>query len=115
MILINSGSVAASADEQTRPISAGLGLDSHSTVELAEAKQAGFTELDGLKTFLDEFFNKNMEELNIPGAAVVVVKDGEILFSEGYGFADLEQQSVRFNRAKAYVERIWQAVIRVTV
>ena len=92
MILTNSGSVAASADEQTRPISAGLGLDSHPTVELAEANQAGFTDLDGLETFLDEFFNKNMAELNIPGAAVAVVKDGEILFSEGYGFADLEQQ-----------------------
>ncbi len=45
-----------------------------------------------LEIFLDEFFDQNMEELNIPGAAVVVVKDGEILFSEGYGFADLEQQ-----------------------
>ncbi len=41
---------------------------------------------------MDEFFDKNMEELNIPGAAVVVVKDGKILFSEGYGFADLERQ-----------------------
>jgi len=45
-----------------------------------------------LEAFLDEFFDKNMAELNIPGAAVVVVKDDEILFSKGYGFADLDQQ-----------------------
>ncbi len=45
-----------------------------------------------LESFFDDFFDRSMEELNIPGAAVVVVKDGEILFSEGYGFADLEQQ-----------------------
>ncbi len=45
-----------------------------------------------LESFLDEFFDQSMEDLNIPGAAVVVVKDGEIIFSEGYGFADLERQ-----------------------
>ena len=45
-----------------------------------------------LESFFDNFFDQSMEELNIPGAAVVVVKDGEILFSEGYGFADLERQ-----------------------
>ena len=45
-----------------------------------------------LEIFLDEFFDQNMEKLNIPGAAVVVVKDCKILFIEGYGFADIEQQ-----------------------
>jgi CubicO group peptidase (beta-lactamase class C family) len=46
-----------------------------------------------LEFFLDDFFAQNMEELNIPGAAIVVVEDGEILLSKGYGFADLEQQT----------------------
>lgn len=54
--------------------------------------QRGPIEPTDLEAFMDEFFDKNMEELNIPGAAVVVVKDGKILFSEGYGFADLERQ-----------------------
>jgi len=45
-----------------------------------------------LSVFLDDFFDRNMEELDIPGAAVVVVQDGEILFIKGYGFADLERQ-----------------------
>ena len=45
-----------------------------------------------LESFLDEFFDQNMKDLNIPGAAIVVVKDGDILLSKGYGFADLERQ-----------------------
>jgi len=36
-----------------------------------------------LEIFLDEFFDQNMEELNILGAAIVVVKDGDILLSKG--------------------------------
>lgn len=54
--------------------------------------QQGPIDPTDLEAFMDEFFDKNMEELNIPGAAVVVVKDGKILFIEGYGFADLERQ-----------------------
>ena len=60
MILVNSGPVAASADEQTRPTSAGPGLDSYATVELSEAIQVGITDLDELETFLDEFLKRNM-------------------------------------------------------
>lgn len=42
------------------------------------------------------FFNtillQQLERYHIPGAAVAVVQDGQILFAEGYGYADLEQQ-----------------------
>lgn len=41
--------------------------------------------------FLDEFFVKEMLEHNVPGAALVVVKDGQIVFSKGYGYANLEK------------------------
>ncbi len=54
--------------------------------------QRGSIDPTDLETFLDDFFDRNMEELDIPGAAVVVVKDGRILFIKGYGFADLERQ-----------------------
>ena len=65
-----------------------MGSAPHSTAPV----QRGSIDPTDLEIFLDEFFDQNMDELNIPGAAVVVVKDGEILFSKGYGFADLEQQ-----------------------
>jgi CubicO group peptidase (beta-lactamase class C family) len=37
---------------------------------------------------LDEAIEQQMRAAKIPGAAVAVVKDGEIVFAEGYGYAD---------------------------
>jgi CubicO group peptidase (beta-lactamase class C family) len=45
-----------------------------------------------LESFLDKFFAEKMEKLHIPGLVFVMVKDGEILFSKGYGYADLEKK-----------------------
>ena len=47
-------------------------------------------ELGGI---LDPIFAEQMEKLHIPGAVVVVVKDGRIAFTKGYGYADLEKRS----------------------
>ncbi len=55
--------------------------------------QSGAMDPEDLETFLDEFFSQQMAELHIPGAAIVVVKDGETIFSKGYGYADLETQT----------------------
>ncbi len=52
----------------------------------------GPTDPAELETFLDVFFAEKMEELHIPGAAFVMVKDGEVFFTKGYGYADLENQ-----------------------
>ncbi len=43
-----------------------------------------------LEAFLDEELGREMEKHHIAGAAVSVVKDGELLFAKGYGDADLE-------------------------
>ena len=50
----------------------------HSTVPF----QRGSIDPTDLESFLDEFFDQNMKDLNIPGAAIVVVKDGDILLSK---------------------------------
>ena len=55
--------------------------------------QQGPTDPVELEAFLNEFFARRMEELHIPGAVFVLVKDGEIFFAKGYGFADLEKQA----------------------
>jgi CubicO group peptidase (beta-lactamase class C family) len=39
--------------------------------------------------WLDETMARQLEEYHVPGAAVVVVSDGEILLARGYGYADL--------------------------
>lgn len=47
-------------------------------------------ELDAL---FDPVFAAQMEKLHIPGAVIAVVKDGKILFSKGYGYADVVRKS----------------------
>lgn len=46
-----------------------------------------------LETFLDEFFREQIKTLHIPGAAFVLVKDGKIPFTKGYGFANLQNRT----------------------
>ncbi|NER29223.1 MAG: beta-lactamase family protein [Symploca sp. SIO1C4] len=45
-----------------------------------------------LEAFLDRFFARQMSNKHIPGVAFVLVKDGKISFSKGYGYADLEKK-----------------------
>ncbi|MEN1936222.1 serine hydrolase [Paenibacillus sp. 102] len=46
-----------------------------------------------LENWMDQFFNqKEIKEMNIPGAAVVVVKDGKVLLKKGYGYANQEKK-----------------------
>ena len=55
-------------------------------------QQGGPTDPAELEAFLDDLMTEQMEEHHIPGAAVSVVKDGELFFAKGYGYADLENQ-----------------------
>ena len=52
------------------------------------------TQLDPseIKAFADAYFTQAMLENRIPGAAIVIVKGGEVIFSSGYGYASLESQ-----------------------
>lgn len=45
-----------------------------------------------MEAFLDELLERQMEEYHIAGAAVSVVKDGQLFFAKGYGYADLENK-----------------------
>ncbi len=45
-----------------------------------------------VESFLDGLITPQLEKHHIPGAVVVVVKDGKILYAGGYGFADVERQ-----------------------
>jgi CubicO group peptidase (beta-lactamase class C family) len=57
----------------------------------ASAQQQGPTDPAELEAFLDELLGKEMAEQHIAGAAVAVVKDGELFFAKGYGYADIEK------------------------
>ena len=46
-----------------------------------------------LTAFMDGFMSSNLGRFHAPGASVVVVKEGAVVFEKGYGFADLGLQS----------------------
>jgi CubicO group peptidase (beta-lactamase class C family) len=49
----------------------------------------GVTDPNELKVFIDQFFARALREEEIPGAVFVLVKDGKIFFSSGYGHASM--------------------------
>ena len=54
---------------------------------------AGPTDPVELEAFMDGLMASEMAANHIPGAVVVVVKDGEVLLAKGYGYADLETRA----------------------
>src|SRR5215510_12021591 len=44
------------------------------------------------ETFLDALIPSQLRNRNIAGAVVSVVKDGQMLFQKGYGYADVEEK-----------------------
>jgi CubicO group peptidase (beta-lactamase class C family) len=45
---------------------------------------------NSLEAFFDNTMNSKLEKYHIPNATVSVVKDGEIVYKKGFGFADIE-------------------------
>ena len=45
---------------------------------------------ESLKGF-PEFVEKTMKEWEVPGVAICIVKDGEVIFSEGFGYRDVKR------------------------
>ncbi len=52
----------------------------------------GLTDPQEFAAFVDQFFNEEMSKEHIPGAVISVVKDGELFFAKGYGYANVEKQ-----------------------
>ena len=51
----------------------------------------GLTDPQEFEAFLDPLVAELMNTNHIPGGAITVVKDGQIFFAKGYGFADVER------------------------
>jgi len=69
------------------------------SIGLAQSKQPGVKRTNDsinekdLETLVDPIFVEQMEKLHIPGAVISVVKDGKIIFTKGYGVADIEKKT----------------------
>lgn len=69
-----------------------------------------------LESFVDGTMASHMESHHIPGATVAVVKDGELFFAKGYGYADVEERTpVRANRTLFRVGSVSKLVTFTTV
>lgn len=45
-----------------------------------------------IKDSLDAYVNRELKRWNLPGAAIAIVKDGDVIVSKGYGVADVTSQ-----------------------
>ncbi len=50
-----------------------------------------FDSLD-LAEFVDSFFEEQLDDLDIPGAAFAFVRDGQVVMAKGYGLANIERE-----------------------
>lgn len=55
-----------------------------------DTRQAATAQLtrDDLETWMSGFMPQALRKAQVPGAVIVIVKDGQLLFSKGYGHAD---------------------------
>ncbi|HYF76576.1 MAG TPA: serine hydrolase domain-containing protein [Symbiobacteriaceae bacterium] len=58
---------------------------------LAAPPDSGPSDPAEVEAFLDPIFAKHLAEYQIPGAVFLLVKDGRILFTKGYGLANVEK------------------------
>jgi CubicO group peptidase (beta-lactamase class C family) len=57
----------------------------------AQAESGDLNDPEDVEAFLDGFFASALPSHHIPGAVIVLVKDGTLVFSKGYGYADIER------------------------
>ncbi len=50
------------------------------------------TTAEEMEKFFDALIGNKLEQYHVPGAVVVVVKDGKVFFQKGYGYADRAQK-----------------------
>ena len=59
--------------------------------QFPRAREANKAEDEDLKSALDPLIARAMQEWHVPGAVVLVVQGSEIVFTKGYGYADLDK------------------------
>ncbi len=52
----------------------------------------GPTKTDELSGYMDGLLTASLSAHHVPGAVVVIVKDGAVIFSRGYGYADVDNR-----------------------
>jgi len=69
------------------------GVACATAVGLPVVQPSGPTDPGEFEAFLDAYLAEQMKVHHIPGVVFTMVKDGQVFFSKGYGYADLEAQT----------------------
>jgi CubicO group peptidase (beta-lactamase class C family) len=64
-----------------------------SVLPVSARQTTGLIDAKELESFMDGLMASEMTSKHVPGVVVVVVQDGEVLFSKGYGYSDLESRA----------------------
>jgi CubicO group peptidase (beta-lactamase class C family) len=85
----------------------------------AKASLTGPTDPREVEAFIDPLMADLMAVNQAPGGAIAIVKDGQLLFAKGYGYADLERQipvvadTTIFRAASVSKTLTWTAVMQL--
>ena len=63
----------------------------------------------------DSFVERELARWNVPGAAIAVVRDGEILFVKGYGLRDIEKRLPMTSRTTMPIGSITKTMVAISV
>jgi CubicO group peptidase (beta-lactamase class C family) len=88
------GVLRAQAPASAHPFEAG-GDASYKPIAAAAAEPlpgGGLRSVEELEAFVDGFVAAEREAYEVAGMTVAVVKDGQVFFTKGYGFADVEKR-----------------------
>lgn len=93
LLLLGLPTLAASVSRQVQILDQSpLQVAPPSQPRVAAAPTApGLDDPQEFAAFVDQFFSQEMPANHVPGAAISVVKDGQLFFARGYGYANLEQ------------------------
>ncbi len=58
----------------------------------AAVEKQDLNDLHRLKAFVDKYIAQKMDDEQVPGLAIVIVRDGKIYYQKGYGYADIENK-----------------------
>jgi CubicO group peptidase (beta-lactamase class C family) len=92
-ILLSAGGLRGQMPRKIAPASAGSPVKPSKEAQLVGADGQHALTAEDLGAFLDGFVPQQLHRENIAGAVVLVVKDGKVLYSKGYGYADVEKKT----------------------
>ncbi|MBA3564984.1 MAG: beta-lactamase family protein [Gammaproteobacteria bacterium] len=93
IVLVGATAVAAPSMAQQGPelVPPSPPLETETPADADQPEVAELTEAD-LRAWLDGYMSYALASTDTAGAVVVVVKDGEVLLQEGYGYADVDEE-----------------------